>query len=218
MGRQNGGIDIRASLKRHCGPISDVYDNEEGPFAHILLHRQRRKDALAHIKDVARYDAHTRRARLKSAPKVSPIVYRRSHGELMKTETIQAGVMVWQEHRDPPQIDEIYHRRMLTDAQHGTLSRYRNDLHLAGVWRSPPSMNFGRTISGEASDEAEEAATRVRRVEAHVTASLGHSARNLLRNVGEDGATMPDTGKPYWLPMLVRVAGVMAAGPAEERR
>lgn len=211
MSPEKREVRIPSGLKRHCGPISDVYDNEEGPFAHILLHRQRRKDALAHIKDIARYDAHARRARLKSAPKVSPIVYRRSHGGLMKTETIQAGVMVWQEHREPPQIDELYHRRMLTDAQHGTLARYRNDLHIAGVWRSPTGASYGRVSGGEQSDAAAEAASRVRRVEAHVIAALGHAARNLLRNVGEDGATMPEHGKPYWLEPLVRVAGIILA-------
>lgn len=140
-----------------------------------------------------------------------PSAWRMQHDAFVQTETVQAGVYVWQRHDGPALIDVLYDRRWIDSDRHEALSAYRNDLHLAGRWRSPVAVAYGRVTGGDQSDRAALAETRLVRADRHVVEMCWSRANELLRNVCMDVAVMPPHGPPPWLDGIRRISGQLMA-------
>jgi hypothetical protein len=150
-----------------------------------------------------------------------PTPERQRHGAFVETETVQAGVRVWQaaESREACLIDQLLDRRYLTEDQHGAIERYAHMYEISGLGRESGGCgSYGQVRGGVASDTAAEAARDVRAMQAWITAGLTSTHRVLLDNVVAGDVIMPDNAPPYWLDGLRRAIGRLESFTPEAAR
>lgn len=136
-----------------------------------------------------------------------PNAYRLRHDRFIETETVQAGVRVYQtaESREAPIIDQLHDRRYLTDEQHGLLERYAHLMEISGLGRSPGGCGaYGLVRGGELSDTAANARSEVQAMQEWLRLKATGHHRKLVDAVASNDPAyaVPPKGPPDWLGVL----------------